>query len=242
MSKVESERMQLSALQTAIARLKAERDYVQQLIQQYDQLLNARLGVLLARLSALQQAVETSRATHSRRRSEQDTLVDWQPPSVAQPGFSATPPIPTPPKHDTEPAPAAAVSLKKLYRRAVALAHPDLFAGDTDREARATEFMGQLNAAYAREDTDAVQQLLADWEEGLPFLDLPGHEPDPQTLARIMARLTHTRDALVREIAVLRQTEAYRIMSDETINLSAHFDSLEQRCLAQIELLMKQVA
>ncbi len=234
--------MSIPALQTAIARLKAERAYVQQLMQQYDQLLNARLGALLARLSALQQAVETSRATHSRRRSEQDALVDWQPPSVAQPVFSTAPPTPTPPKRHTEPAPTAGESLKKLYRRAVSLAHPDLFAGDPDREVRATEFMGQLNAAYAREDTDAVQHLLTDWEEGLPFLDVPGQEPDPQTLARVVARLTHTRDALVREIAGLRQTEAYRIMSDETVDLAAHFTSLEQRCLAHIELLMNQVA
>ena len=217
-------------LQNAIASLRAERDHVQLLIQQYDQLLNVRLGALLTRLSELQQAANTRRAAQSRRRSEQDALVSWQPPGVTQStnNQSTNQPI-------TD-------SLKKLYRRAVSLIHPDLFAGDPEREARATELMAQLNAAYAGEDTEAVRELLTDLEDGLPFLDLPGLEPDPQAMEHILKRLTQRHDALVRELAILRRSGSYRIMSDESVDLAAHFDEIERRCLLQIDRLRNELA
>lgn len=244
-------------LQTAIARLKTERNHVQQLIDQYDQLLNARLGALTAQLQELRQTVQQQQSRQSRRRSEQDrvTVGSGQWAVISEPfrqpltNNQSTNQLVTnqpPPIHRT------AQTLKKLYRQAVSLAHPDRFAGDSDREARATEVMSQLNAAYAREDLEAVSDLLADLEDGLPFLDLPGpvrrsdgtasSEPDPEALERIQKRLTQTHDSLVRELATLRQSEAYRIMTNDALDLPAHFDQLERQCLFQIDRLRNDLA
>ncbi|TAE24118.1 MAG: hypothetical protein EAZ91_20890 [Cytophagales bacterium] len=236
----------LRHLQAAIARLKTERGHVQQLIDQYDQLLNVRLGALTAQLQELRQAVQQKQATFSRRRSEQDRFTENRDgrnaasPTLRQRAVSSEQfrQHLTSNQSTNQPAPD---TLKKLYRQAVSLAHPDRFAGDAEREARATEVMSQLNAAYARDDLEAVSDLLADLEDGLPFLDLPGPDPDPEALERIQKRLTQTHDALVRELATLRQSEAYRIMTTDAIDLTTHFDELERRCLAQLDQLRNEL-
>jgi hypothetical protein len=233
----------------AIARLKAERGHVQQLIDQYDQLLNVRLGPLTTQLTELRQAMQHQQSIHSRRRSEQDRLtvnseqraVNRDGPTFRQPTANnqlTNQPITTN-QSTNQPLPD---TLKKLYRQAVSLAHPDRFSGDADREARATEVMSQLNAAYAREDLEAVSDLLADLEDGLPFLDLLSSEPDPEALERIQKRLTQTHDALFRELATLRQSEAYRMMTNDAVELATHFDELERRCLLQIDRLRNELA
>lgn len=226
---------QIRAIQADIARLRAGKDSCQHLIREYDQLAQTHLGTLLTRLAELQQALVVQKATQSRRRSDFDELVKRE--ELSGKSFGKTAKTLTAPS----PQPPAPPPLRKLYRQAATLAHPDLFAGNSDRENRATEVMAQLNAAYQREDSEAVQQLLDDLKDGLPFLDLPGDEPDAQALERILARLTRTRDALVLELAVLRNSENYRIMSNGQLDLTAHFSQLEQRCLNQIELLINQL-
>ncbi len=233
---------QIRATQSDVARLRAEKDRCQHLIREYDQLVQTYLGPLLTRLTEIQQALAIQKATQSRRRSDADELTVNSPGGEPQQfrrvivTANSVGSLPQTPAHNPP-----LQTIRKLYRQAAALAHPDLFAGDSNREARANEVMTQLNAAYEREDTEAVQQLLDDLQDGLPFLDLPGSEPDAPALERILARLTRTRDALIQEIAVLRQAEAYRIMSDEKLDLTDHLTQLEQRCLNQIEFLMNQL-
>ena len=222
---------QIRATQADVARLRAGKDSCQHLIRKYDQLAQTHLGTLLTRLAELQQALVIQKATQSRRRSDIDELVKSEEHRVKTFGETAqtlNPPAPSP--------------RRKLYRQAAALAHPDLFAGNPERENRATEVMAQLNAAYQREDTEAVQHLLDDLQDGLPFLDLPGSEPDAPALERILARLTQSRDALVLELSVLRNSENYRIMSDGKLDLTAHFVQLEQRCVNQITMLLRLLA
>lgn len=228
---------QIRALQAEITALETEKARIQALIDQYHRRFRQQFGELLRQIIQLQGHLATRRAGQSRRRSDAEVANDYparyeQTQRKLEEALAHTP---------AEPDATAAADLRHLYRRAVSLAHPDRFAGDPDREARATEVRIQLTAAYQREDTEAVQQLLDDLQDGLPFLDLPGAKPDAPALERMLARLTQSRNALALELAILHNSENYRIMTDDQLDLTAHFTQLEQRCLNQIELLMNQL-
>lgn len=59
-----------------------------------------------------------------------------------------------------EPAFVPSECLKKLYRDAARLFHPDLSNGDDDDHAWRTQMMQQVNAAYAAGDSEALKRLL----------------------------------------------------------------------------------
>ncbi len=94
--------------------------------------------------------------------------------------------------------------LKKLYREAAQLCHPDRVA-DAQKAAATTAFQ-QVLGAYQRQDAAALQAQLLDLRRGF-FAP----EAAPSSLARLQARrdaLTATHAALLRELAELRASEA----------------------------------
>ncbi len=86
------------------------------------------------------------------------------PPKIAHAAMPAlASPLPPPPGLPPEPAasgaPGEPPSLKQLYRRAAMRLHPDRVLGEPDRQ-RSLVSMMAVNDAYAREDRQALENLL----------------------------------------------------------------------------------
>jgi hypothetical protein len=116
---------------------------------------------------------------------------------------------------DAREAEPEAVALKRLYRRLARLLHPDLAEGDGE-EARRSDLMAKVNAAYARGDLAALQVMT----ERVGAGDLPGELCEAErlahlarrieTLARIAAALARERDRLLRSDTERLRAEAER--------------------------------
>lgn len=93
--------------------------------------------------------------------------------------------------------------LKKLYRDAARLMHPDLGRTEEERELRHT-FMVMLNGAYLAGDAEAIQDLRARWEAMVPPPEALGVAEELVRVIRAIARLKKTVHRLDREIMELR--------------------------------------
>jgi hypothetical protein len=65
---------------------------------------------------------------------------------------------------EPEPRPVIGEDAKRLFRQLARIIHPDLASDQAERERR-TNLMVAANLAYEQGDVDALERLLADWEQ-----------------------------------------------------------------------------
>ena len=115
--------------------------------------------------------------------------------------------------------------LKRLWRQASKLCHPDLVADDRKEEANA--IMVQLNQAKQRGDVKAIRSLVARLQQGFEPLMASDRLND---LERIRKRITHVReqiDTLVNELAELEKEESWLLVSSLS-NMETYFAQQEK--------------
>lgn len=226
----------IQSLRAQIAQLEAEKARAETLLNQYAQLFWLHVGELFEQWTQLRAVWAARQATRTRRRSDAERADEWgnRVQETAIPDIKA--PV-EPPKPTVD----EAAELKKLYRQAVIVAHPDRYAQVPARHAAATAFMAQLNAAYEQQDLLTVRRLAQDAADGLLFLDLENEQTDPETLTRLQVRLTERRDALATQLQALQQQEGYALMINGT-DLNAYFATLRQTISHQITELMRQLS
>lgn len=222
---------QLTTLQT-------EKDRIQSFIDQYYRRLHHQLGELITQTIQLQAQLAARRARQTRRRSDSEAAHHArarfdQTQRTLQEALAHTPTEPDNAADETE--------LRKLYRQAVAQAHPDRFFNEPDKQAQATVFMTQLNEAYGRKDLMVVRQLAQQLQDGLLFLDETTLHRDPEALQQLVNRLTQRIQALEVDIHTLRQQEGYGVMARSLPEQDAHFDQLQKNLQEHLAVLAQSL-
>jgi len=103
--------------------------------------------------------------------------------------------------------------LKKLYREACMLAHPDKFMNEPEKQQKATELMARLAEAYRNKDLDLVQHIWQRLHNGLAFGFDWATPRDANLLLQIRESLLTRREALLQEIEGLRQSFTYTLLT-----------------------------
>lgn len=137
--------------------------------------------------------------------------------------------------------PVDEVSLKKLYREACMLAHPDKFMGQPQKQQQATELMAQLTNAYRQKDLNAVQAIWQLLQDGIAFgfdWHLPGNS---HTLHRIRGSLLARKESLLAAIGQLQQSFMQTIITQYP-NLDTYIALQQQKLQADIEVLRNQLS
>jgi hypothetical protein len=96
--------------------------------------------------------------------------------------------------------------LKTLFREAAKRIHPD-FANDPTDQERRTRFMAEANRAYQAGDTDALQHILDEYQDGADAVKGEGIGAE---LVRIIRQISLAKDrvaAIERELVALSQSE-----------------------------------
>lgn len=225
---------QVRAQEDTVAQLEEEKAGCQYQIEQYYRLLRGRVGDLLTELLAVQLQLARQRAGQTGRRSDAEAARGWQEQldstnRVIQDAIAHQP---------VDLAETAQPELKRLYRQAVTLAHPDRHANNPDRMAQATAFMMQLNDAYQRQDLPTVRRLVQDLTDGRLFLVQDDTTYSIDTLRQWLQRLTDRQQALQAEIAQLTAESAYQYMTNGT-DLTAHFTQLHTALTQQLAQLQR---
>ncbi len=225
---------QVRAQEDTVAQLEEEKAGCQYQIEQYYRLLRGRVGDLLTELLAVQLQLARQRAGQTGRRSDAEAARGWQERldstnRVIQDAITHQP---------VDLAETAQPELKRLYRQAVTLAHPDRHTADPDRMAQATAFMMQLNDAYQRQDLPTVRRLVQDLTDGRLFLVRDDTTYSIDTLRQWLQRLADRQQALQAEIAQLTAESAYQYMTNGT-DLTTHFTQLHTALTQQLAQLQR---
>ena len=195
--------LEIRRLETELLALEAEQAEAGRLLTAFELWHQRELGELLQEVLALRRDV----ARHAR---QQSAYAEREYQRAEQRYQQQT--------HDREQAQAVAAhtftldaegraALKKLYREAAQLCHPDRVAAA--HQSAATAAFQQVLSAYQRQDVAALQAQLLDLRRGI-FTAAP--VPDSVELLRARRNALAARHAaLLRELAELRASEAYAL-------------------------------
>lgn len=128
--------------------------------------------------------------------------------------------------------------LKKLYRKASKLTHPDTVAEVFKEEA--TKIYIALNSAYKRKDLAKVKEILKGLESGKTFAFGSDEINDKEHLRKKSEILRKKIDIIKKEIEALLQSDIYRTIK-ETDDLDAYFNALKESLINEKEELILEL-
>ncbi|WP_145524707.1 DNA repair protein [Yersinia vastinensis] len=129
--------------------------------------------------------------------------------------------------------------LKRLWRQASRLCHPDLVADEFKEKAH--QLMVQLNQARQRGDFSAIHQLLENLKQGLEPRMSSDLIDDLERLRRKINEVRHQIDAMLRELAALEKEESWRLATSLP-DKDGWFKEQESVLSKTLNILKRQVA
>ncbi|MEI7581774.1 phospholipase D-like domain-containing protein [Runella sp.] len=130
--------------------------------------------------------------------------------------------------------------LKKMYREAIILGHPDKFMNDLAKQQKAQAIATELIAAYQRRDLAKVTEIWQSLKEGTAFGIDWSDSKSGDDWQQIHDRLLLRRDDLLREIKLLEADEIM-VVYGQMGNFEKHFSDLRIRLQQDIKNLEKQL-
>ena len=129
------------------------------------------------------------------------------------------------------------LELKKLFRKASKLCHPDIVADELKEQA--TAIMQQLNDAYSKKDIKKVKEILYNLENGITFDIASDTINDKERLKEKIKDVRERMDALNKEIDEIKLNESFTIIQ-EVDNLDEYFDKLKSDLQEELERLQQE--
>ncbi len=128
--------------------------------------------------------------------------------------------------------------LKKLYRKASRLTHPDIMAEVFKEEA--SKIFITLNSEYKRKDLAKVKEILKRLESGESFAYGSDEINNKELLRKKSETLREKIRVINEEIEILLQSETYVIIK-ETDDLDAYFNELKESLILEKEALILEL-
>ena len=124
--------------------------------------------------------------------------------------------------------------LKKLYRKASKLCHPDIVI-DKLKE-KANEIMQELNSAYAKKDLKVVKEILLNLESGLSFAVTSDEVDDKEILKAKIVEFRDSINKIEENIEDLQNSNIYKTINDFD-DIDEYFSEIEVIYNEQLDFL-----
>lgn len=124
--------------------------------------------------------------------------------------------------------------LKKLYKKAGKLCHPDIVVDELKEQA--TEIMKELNNAYATKNLSKVKEILNALESGIVFVVASDSIDDKDLLKEKIVELRKNIGITEDEIAEIKEDDAFETIHDMD-SWDNYFNDLETTLQAELEKL-----
>jgi DNA repair exonuclease SbcCD ATPase subunit len=129
--------------------------------------------------------------------------------------------------------------LKKLYKKAARLCHPDIVADELKDKAHA--LMQQLNDAYSKMDLVAIKEMLKSLENGISFLVASDSINDKELLKAKIDELKEKIQAIKEEIEQIQSDETYQVIQ-KLDDWDGYFEELKTTLETEKERLEKEAS
>ena len=124
--------------------------------------------------------------------------------------------------------------LKKLFRQASRLCHPDIVTDELKEQAH--EIMAQLNDAYKQKDLQQVKKILASLESGIVFDVASDKINNAELLKTKIADIREQMSAVTIEIKEIQEDETFKTLQ-EIDDLDAYFEKMKTQMESTLEQL-----
>ena len=128
--------------------------------------------------------------------------------------------------------------LKKLYRKASRLCHPDIVVDELKKQAH--KIMQTLNAAYSNKDLKTVHKILDNLENGIAFDVASDKIDDKKILKAKINELREKIDSINEEIADIKEDEIYKTIS-ELDDWDEYFEGIKNTLEEEMQALKGQL-
>lgn len=129
-------------------------------------------------------------------------------------------------------------ALKRAYKKASILCHPDKVAEEMKEDA--TETFTKLKQAYEENNLDLVQEILDDLEQGKFFKSRTASISEKEKLQLEIRRLREKIQVLEAEIYAIKESEEYQTIS-EIEDWDEYFDRIREQLKGEIERLENEL-
>lgn len=124
--------------------------------------------------------------------------------------------------------------LKKIYRKASRMCHPDIVADEL--KVQATEIMKQLNDAYDNKDIEKVKEILKSLENGTSFDVASDKIDDKKILKSKIEEFREKISIIEQELDEIKEDEIFQTIQDIE-DMDVYFEDLKEQLLKEYKLL-----
>lgn len=133
------------------------------------------------------------------------------------------------------------ITLKKMYREAATLVHPDKHMNNPEKYKKAEQLFKELNDAYQKQDIEKVKIILQNLKQGIFDLNETNTKTnDVRLLKYILQQLQKKYEQLIAAIEEIKNSEAYNNVLKEE-NLKDYFNSIKNDIEQRVFELQKQL-
>lgn len=134
-----------------------------------------------------------------------------------------------------------AKELKKKFRKATTLCHPDKFANEPlEIQKQAEAIFKELNDANSKNDLDKVSEILRNLEKGILKFELSDSINDKDVLMQTIQKHKLKLEKLKSEIDRIKQSEAYKTISVIS-DWEAYFKETKEKLKIELEVLKREM-
>jgi len=127
------------------------------------------------------------------------------------------------------------IELRKKYRQATVLCHPDKFVNEPiEIQKQAEEIFKELTEANEKNDIERVSQILANLEKGILSTEKGSKITDKDRLRATIIRLKEKVKKLENELMTIKQSETYNTIINIK-NLDEYFSSLKEKLNTELD-------
>ncbi len=123
------------------------------------------------------------------------------------------------------------IEIKKKYRKASKLCHPDVVS--EDQKELADKLFTELNAAYERNDLEKVKEILENLEKGNFFVNKSDAINEKQLMKTEIEKLKIRISELQQEMQLIKESDAYKTISGID-DWDEYFASTKEKLTQQI--------
>ncbi len=120
--------------------------------------------------------------------------------------------------------------LKKLYRKAARLCHPDIVS--TELKEQAQVIIQKLNDAYAKRDLQNVKEIFEALESGKSFDVASDTIEDKALLKSKIVDIRNTIDKTIQDLDEIKEDETFKIIQEHE-NIEEYFDEIKSELEAE---------